>query len=194
MKAKQLLIVIVTLLFLQPNYLNAQSFKVKNYKMTVKGTSTLHEWESVVEKLECKTSYKIEGDVLVDIKDAVVKIPLQSIKSTKGKMMDNKTYNAFNYQKYPSIIFALSSKKINASNLTADLKGSLAMAGISKQVDLVANYKVLPNGDLQIIGSKKIKMTEFNIKPPTAMMGTIKVGDEVIISFDIVLSSTNTIL
>jgi hypothetical protein len=194
MKTKQLLIIIVTLLFLQPNFLNAQSFKVKNYKMTVNGTSTMHEWESVVEKLECKVSYKIEGNVLVDIGEAIVKIPVESIKSSKGKTMNNKTHEAFNYKKNPYIIFTLRSKKINPSSLTADLKGTLSMAGANNTIDLVANYKILQNGDLQIICSKKIKMTEFNMEPPTAMMGTIKVGDEVVIYFEIVLSSSNTIL
>jgi hypothetical protein len=192
MKARQLLIVMVSLLFFQVNTLSAQSFKIKSLKMTVRGTSTMHDWESQVEKLECKTSYKIDGDQLVDIYDAVIKIPVQSIKSTKGKMMDTKTYEAFNYEKYPYIVFILTGKKFNSANLTAELKGSLAMAGTTKQINLLISYKVLPNGNLQIVGSKKLKMTEFNMEPPTAMMGAIKVGDEVAIDFDIVLSSSIT--
>ena len=194
MKTKQLLTLVVTLICIESNYLNAQSSKVKNYTATVKGTSTMHEWESVIEKLECKTSYKIEGSELVDIKEAEVKILVESIKSTKGRTMDNKTYDAFNSEKFPSIIFTLSSQTINTSNLTVALKGALEMAGTTKPIDLVASYKVLTNGDLQITGIKKIKMTEFNIDPPKAMLGTIKVGDEVTISFDIVLSHTNAIL
>jgi polyisoprenoid-binding protein YceI len=192
MKTKQLLIVIVTLLFFQANNSGAQTFKVKTFAITVKGTSSIHDWESRVEKLDCKASYKVEGNLLLDISEAVVKIPVQSIKSPKGKMMDNKTYEAFHFEKYPFIVFMLSGEKISAPELTADLKGSLSMAGATKPVDLRISYKVLPNGDLQIIGSKKIKMTEFNMEPPTAMMGTIKVGEEVVISFDIVLSSSGT--
>ena len=194
MKARQFLIVIVTILFFLIHSGQAQSFKVKNFKATVKGSSSLHEWESVIGKLECKCSFKIENNVLIDIKDAEVKVPVKSIKSAKGRMMDSKTYDAFNYEKYPSIIFILNSKKINASTQTAALTGTLTMAGAAKQIDLVANYKVHPNGDLQIIVAKKIKMTEFKMEPPTAMMGTIKVADEVTISFDLVFSSTNTIL
>lgn len=193
MKVKQLLAVTVTLLLLQVNFLSAQSFKIKNYKMTVKGTSTLHEWESVVEKLDCKATFRVEGNTLLDIKDATVQVPVQSIKSSKGKMMDNKTYEAFNYEKHPFIVFTLASDKVNGSSATAELKGSLTMAGAAKQIDLVVGYKLLPNGDLQVTGTKKIRMTEFNMEPPTAMMGTIKVGDEVVISFDIVFSSTNRI-
>lgn len=193
MKAKQLLIAIVLVLFFQPSQLSAQFAQVKNYKMTVKGTSSLHDWESVVEKLDCKTSYKIENGALADIKTAVVQVPVESIKSPKGKMMDNKTYDAFNYEKHPYIIFTLSSEKINTANLTAELKGTLVMAGSTRPVDVTVTYKILPGGDLQISGSKKIKMTEFKMEPPTAMMGTIKVGDEVVITFDIVLSTASRI-
>ena len=192
MKAKHLLIAMVSLLFFQINNLNAQSFKVKSFKMTVQGSSSMHDWESQVEKLECNASFKIEGNVLADIKEAVVKIPVKGIKSSKGKMMDNKTYDAFDYEKHPNIIFTLSSRKINSSNLTVELKGTLAMAGATKPIDVLVSYKVLPNGDLQITGSKKFKMSEFKMEAPTAMMGTIKVGDEVTINFDIVLSSTIT--
>ena len=194
MKTTQLLTILLTLSFLQSHSLNAQSSNVKDYKVTVKGTSTVHDWESNVEKIECKASYKIEDDELVDIKDATLKISVESIKSTKGKVMDHKTYDAFNSEKFPFITFILRSEEINTTNLTVNLKGTLEMAGVTKLVDLVARYKVLTNGGLQIIGIKKIKMTEFNMEPPKAMMGTIKVGDEVTISFDIVLSSTDTIL
>jgi polyisoprenoid-binding protein YceI len=171
------------------NNSNAQSFKVKTFKMTVNGISTMHEWESQVEELECKASYEIEENVLVDIKEAIIRIPVRSIKSPKGKMMDNKTYDAFNSEKYPTIIFSLVAEKISPSALTAELKGILSMAGTTKPIDLLIAYKVLPGGDLRISGTKKIIMTEFKMEPPTAMMGAIEVGDEVVVHFEIVLSS-----
>jgi hypothetical protein len=37
-------------------------------------------------------------------------------------------------------------------------------------------------------------MTEFNMEPPKAMMGTIKAGDEVTINFNIIFSGSNSIL
>jgi len=188
------IILLLTVSLAQSNYLNAQVSKAGDYKVKVTGTSTIHDWESDVEKLEYKTSYKIENNELSDIKDAVLKITVESIKSTKGKVMDDKTYDAFNSEKYPFIIFILRSEEINTSDLTVNLTGSLEMAGTTKAIDLVASYKVLANGDLQIKGSKKVKMSEFNMTPPKAMMGTIKVGDEVTISFDIAVSNTTSIL
>jgi hypothetical protein len=194
MKTLSLLIITVGLLLSQINTLRAQPFKVKDYKMTVQGTSSLHDWESAIEKIECKGFYAMANNSLMDVKDVVVKIPVTSIKSTKGKIMDNKTYDAFNYEKYPNIVFTLSAQKINEKNSTIDLTGNLAMAGTTKSVNLTANYKILPNGELQIIGSKKIIMTDFGMEPPTAMMGTIKVGNDVSVYFEITLTNNNTIL
>jgi hypothetical protein len=37
-------------------------------------------------------------------------------------------------------------------------------------------------------GSKQFKMTEYGVKPPTLMLGTMKVGDPVTVSFDLALS------
>ena len=193
MKTRPLLLILVITLLFPSSDGNGQSSKIKDHKVTVKGTSTVHEWQSVIEKLECNASYKIQNSMLVDIKDAEMKFYVESIKSSKGKVMDRKTYNAFNSDKFPWIVFKLKSESINTKTSTVDLRGSLAMAGTTNPIDLVANYKVLPNGDLQIIGNKKLKMTEFNMDPPQAMLGTIKVGDEVTISFNITLSNASTI-
>jgi hypothetical protein len=194
MKIKSLVTILLALLVIQANELNGQVSKVREYKVTVKGTSSLHDWESNVEKLACKTSYKIENNKLINIKNAILKITVESIKSTKGKVMDEKTYDAFNSEQHPFIVFTLRGENINPSDLTVILTGTLAMAGATKPIDLIANYRVLANGDFQIMGNKKIKMTEFNMKPPKAVMGTIKVGDEVDIIFDITFSDTPSIL
>ncbi len=171
----------------------AQSFNQKNFSMTIQGTSSLHDWESSVEKVETKGSYTIENNALTDVSSVVLKIPVTSIKSTKGKTMDNKTFEAFEYLKHPNITFTLKTKKISAVNAKIDLTGNLTMAGVTNPVELPVEYKVLPNGDLQIKGSKKIKMTSFNMKPPTAVLGTIKVGDEVVIVFDLTLTKSDVI-
>jgi polyisoprenoid-binding protein YceI len=65
------------------------------------------------------------------------------------------------------------------------------MAGKTKQVTLTVKVKTLPNGDLQLTGSYPIKMTEYSIEPPTAMMGAIKVGEEVTVNFDLTVTDTN---
>lgn len=194
MKSRQLLIATVGLLFFLINDSQAQSFKIKNYTMYVSGTSTMHVWQSSVDKVSATGSFVLAANGLSEVKDVEVKIPVTSIKSTKGKMMDNKTYEAFNYEKHPQIVFVMNSQAINESNSTIDLKGTLTMAGKTRPVDLKVTYKLLSNGDLKISGSKQLTMTEFGMEPPTAMMGAIKVGDDVAVSFEMTLTNSNTIL
>lgn len=189
MKAtKNLLLITVWALALQIGYAQAQTFGVKSYQLKVSGTSSLHEWESTVEKLEAKGSFVVTNNKLTDIKDVTVRIPVTSIKSTKGKMMDNKTYDAFKHEKNPNIIFTLTDHTINSASQSIDVTGNLTMAGVTKSIEMSVKYKLLPGGELQVTGSKNLVMTAFKMDPPTAMMGTIKVGDEVTVTFDLVLS------
>ena len=191
MKAtKNLLLITVWALALQFSYVQAQTFGVKSYQLKVSGTSSLHDWESTVGKLDAKGSFVVTNNTLTDIKDVTVKIPVTAIKSTKGKTMDNKTYEAFKHEKNPNIVFAMTGKTINTAGQSINVTGDLTMAGVTKSIDIVVKYKLLPGGELQVTGSKKLVMTQFKMDPPTAMMGTIKVGDEVTVTFDLVLSQS----
>lgn len=164
------------------------ALQVKANKMSVQGSSTLHDWESEITKADLKGEILVSNSQLKEVKNLEVKIPVESIKSTKGKMMDSKTYDAFNSSKNPFIVYALKDAKVNPDG-TIDGNGTLTMAGVTKPMQVKAKYKVLNNGDVQLIVSRTFKMSEFKMDPPTAMMGSIKVGDEVTVNFDVVVNS-----
>ncbi len=194
MKPIKLLLVTVSVLAIALTAVQGQVFSVKSYKLSVQGTSSLHDWESTVEKVEVKGFYQVTNNTLSSIRDVVVKIPVKAIKSPKGKIMDNKTWEAFNYEKNPTITFVLGNQTIDAAKNTIVATGALTMAGVTKPVELHLAWKVLPGGDLQISGKHKLTMSTFRMEPPTAMMGTIKVGDEVIVTIEIVLANPNSTL
>lgn len=193
MKTISVLLVAAGVLALSISEIKAQSFSVKTYKLSVQGTSSLHDWESSVEQLQVKGSVIIEENMLSDIRDIVVKIPVKAIKSTKGKVMDNKTWEAFNYEKNPTITFVLTGKKIEAGKNRLIANGTLTMAGVARHVELDLHYKILPRGEIQITGTHKLRMSDFKMDPPTAMMGTIKVGNEVVVILDVTLNINNTL-
>lgn len=187
------LIIIVAFLFPIINHVQAQPFKVKNQKVTIKGTSSLHDWESVAESIECKGTYTLINNELTEVKDVSLKVKVDGIKSPKGKTMDNKTYEAFKYEKHPYIIFVLHTVKIDEVHSVMNLNADLTMAGVTKPITIKSNYQILPGGELRITGSKKLMMTDYNMVPPTAMMGTIKVGDEVEVIFDMTLNNNKVL-
>lgn len=166
------------------------NFSVKSAKGSIGGTSNLHDWEMEITKIECKGTFQSVGNEVEAVKNVEVKIPVKNIKSEEGKIMDEKTYKAFESDKNPHIIYTFSSADVKTDGsgaVTIEASGNLSMAGTSKPVSITAKGKVLPNGDLQFSVSKKLNMTEFKMDPPTALMGAIKVGPEVTVKFDLVL-------
>jgi polyisoprenoid-binding protein YceI len=197
MNSKHLIITFVVLSAIALYHpLHAQNtLSVKSVKASIKGTSTLHEWESESTKITCLGNFQSEGNRVKTLEDINVRIPVTAIKSSEGRMMDNKTYDAFKSDEHPYILYTASRAVItvDAVNVTTiKVSGNLTMAGTTKPIMVEAKGKLLANGDMEVSLSRNLKMTEFNMKPPTAMMGTIKVGDEVTVTVNLVLSQSPT--
>ncbi|MCB0516782.1 MAG: YceI family protein [Chitinophagales bacterium] len=158
---------------------NAQQYLLAgSSKMEIKGTSSLHDWESAVEGMEGLIS--MDGS---NIKKLVLTIDVMSIKSGISSIMDKNTYRALKYNDgYHEITFVSEDISMNGTEFTA--KGNLSIAGTKKYTTVEGECTVLSDGGLNCKGEKKLKMTDYGVEPPTALMGTITTGDEVRISFD----------
>lgn len=47
------------------------------------------------------------------------------------------------------------------------------------------SYNIHSPEKVAFMGEIKINMTEFNVDPPTALLGTIKTGEEITIKFQV---------
>lgn len=150
--------------------------------MYIDGTSTLHDWTSTVENMSGTLNAEFNGATLSKLKSINVSIVVASIKSGKSGM-DKNTYNALNESSYPNITFKLKTYNIGETELT--LSGEISIAGTTKLVKFKVPYEV--KGDrIELQGKYAMKMTDFNIEPPTAVMGTIKTGDDLVIRYNLV--------
>jgi polyisoprenoid-binding protein YceI len=192
--AMKKLIVWGMLLFAATFTLHAQSVRqVKSFKMSVAGTSTLHEWESTVNKVIAKSEIASENGVLQSIKSLYVEVDAKSITSTKGKIMDNKTWEALKADKHPKITYKLTKVESitkSGADYTVKTTGNLTIAGVTKSVALDAKGKVMANGDVEFSGSKLVVLSDFGMEQPTALMGTVKVGNEVTVKYSVVMTGT----
>lgn len=151
-------------------------------KMTIAGTSTIHDWESAVTKMKGSAEIDLKSGKIASIDKLQVSIPVSSIKSGKSGM-DKNTYNALKESDHPEIKFQLRSvKSLPSGQLTA--QGHLTIAGVTKAVEIPVKYAVKSPEKIQFQGSISFKMSEFKVDPPTAMMGTVRSGDEVTLNFD----------
>ena len=156
--------------------------------MTIKGTSTLHDWESDVTQLQGSAQIKIQ-DRCPQFEQVALTIPVESIKSGKAAM-DKNTYEALQEEKYPNIQFTLQDiKSLEPGKISAT--GKLSMTGTTQLVELSAEYNIPYPGQISLHGSHTMKMTDFGIAPPTAVFGTIKTGDEITIDYTLYLNKNN---
>jgi len=161
------------------------SLKIKlPSNVLVKGTSTLHDWESIVEKTNATITFNNFDNVTIETLE--VKIEATSIKSGK-KIMDKLTYKALKAKEYPLITFIFKKGEIISENtdfINIKLRGDLTIAGVTKNVTVLS--KINKNGDhITLTGSHELKMTSFGIDPPKALLGTIKTADEITIEFNL---------
>lgn len=154
--------------------------------MKITGTSSLHDWEEQVQKFTCDISATIT-DSNISIESISLVAKTKSIKS-HSSIMDGKTYKALKSETFPEIIFKNTNVlncELTDNTFKGTVKGSLSIAGQSRPVSIYISGKVSDGRLMQISGSKNLKMSDFGIEPPTAMMGTLKTGDEIKVIFNL---------
>jgi len=154
--------------------------------LKIRGTSSMHDWEEKVEKFDVNLILKIKDNEITGIDKVNFNCKSASITSDNS-LMTNKTHDALLVEKFPEITFRL----VSVDNLTSSggifsgtLSGDLSLAGVTKRVNITFTGNKTGNR-FAVKGSKMLTMTEFKIKPPTAMLGTLKTGDAITISFDL---------
>jgi len=173
------------ILFLSSFAINIQAqevYKVNNDKSNViiEGTSNIHDWEMDVE--DVKSEIHLYENSEKEIKSVTFQAPAIGLKSGKGRM-DKNTYEALKADEYSTIKFESTSIKKSQGKYYA--KGNLSIAGTTKNIEipLELNKK---DGKISLVTNYKINMLDYNVEPPTAMFGTIKTGESVIVKFNLI--------
>ncbi len=169
------------------------------------GTSNLHDWtikgtviEGYVDVNEtCQLNPKVQelsglGQVLASVKTHA-EIPVPSLKSGHSGM-DKNTYKALKSDQYPRIIYNLDRISIRSQpqpprmTATFDTTGRLSVAGVTRTIPMTVTAEPLDDTQFRVSGQIEVKMTDFGIRPPTALFGTLRTGDAMTIEFTWVLN------
>lgn len=180
------IISLIALVVAVAQYGTAQAYQLIASDFTISGTSNLHDWESKVTKVSWTGAFQIMDDGTLQIRGGKVTIPVSGILSTKGRVMDNKTHEALKKASHPNIVFTATTVNATPSGTntwTAQVKGTLSLAGVSKQVTVKTIIKAGADGKMSATGTHAMKMTDFGISPPTALMGTMTTGDAITLKF-----------
>ncbi len=148
--------------------------------LKISGTSSLHDWDMVSETANGKLLATQESGKIIEINSLTVEMPAESIKSGKNGM-DKNAYKALKTTQFKTVKFDLKSASKNTDG-SWNFTGTFSIAGVNKFVTLKIKETTV-GGQTIFDGTYAFKLTDYKISPPTALMGTIKTGDDVKISF-----------
>lgn len=170
--------------------IQAQEVKVNNAnsKLTIFGTSNLHDWDMKAERMSGTATFKMEDGKLTGIEKLNFAVDVESLKSGKSGM-DKNAHSALSSNKHKTINYTLSrvSKVTETGNntYTIETTGNLKIAGETKQVPIT--FTARTSGDrVTLTGKVALNMTHYKIDPPRALMGTVRTGEEVTIDFEVI--------
>jgi polyisoprenoid-binding protein YceI len=167
-------------------------------KLWIDGTSNLHGWSCKADKWEAAVEFdkaaiaEMAVAAPKGLKRVEVKVPVKSLKCNHAGM-DGNVYKALNADAAPEISYIMASFEVVPGEVkdTFTLKtvGSLTISGKENRVtmDVVANR--LADGTVKATGTLPVKMTDYGIKPPTAIFGRLKTGDEVKVNFELTVGA-----
>lgn len=112
------------------------------------------------------------------------------------RQMNRDLYEALKGAAYPAVRFALRHAELLPSAASAEwtpvkVRGTLTLAGAQRPVTVMARGQRLPDGRIRIQGRHALRMTDFDIEPPTGLLGLVRAHDDIVVRFDLIAEATN---
>jgi polyisoprenoid-binding protein YceI len=162
------------------------------------------EGKATVNDYSCETS-EMEGEAVLqdqangrEVREeavATLTVPAESLDCGKNRM-NKDMYEALKVEEHPYIRFELLSARLvddppseRGKKSTMVVTGNLEIAGVSREYQLEVEAYNEGSNRYRAEGSRALNMRDFDITPPTAMLGLIKADENLTVYFDIVVES-----
>jgi hypothetical protein len=154
-------------------------------QLWVEGDSTLHKYRLDAKELRISVLASSGGEGLPElvahgsIKTLDVHVPVRGLTSGESGL-DSNMRSAMKEDQFHDIRFQMDSYQSNAGSLK--IRGRLQIAGVEKPVELDAAAAADGTG-LRVTGTTRLLLTDYGIKAPKFMLGTMTVADAVDVHF-----------
>jgi polyisoprenoid-binding protein YceI len=124
------------------------------------------------------------------LKRVDVQVPVSALKCGKDKM-DELMKKALKEGDAPEVRYILGSFEATPAtakdSFVVHTVGTLRIAGKENTVKMDVQAERLPDGTLRATSEMPILMTDYGVKPPTALLGTLRTGNKVTVKFELLV-------
>jgi len=182
----------ILLFMLSPIVIMAQTpyqlAAAKNNTIKVEGTSNVHDWTMTAKDVESVGTFKFNTrNELTDISSLKFSVVAKSLKSEKTSM-DGRTYKSMKADQFPKVTYQLTAATVTIiqdNKYAIQTTGLLTIAGKTQTISMKVMALVNSDRSISCHGTQKLKLTDYGIEPPSFMLGAMKVGNDLVIKFDL---------
>jgi len=196
MRTRELISLAVTALLTAGGSAGGQSTRLTvgpESKLWVEGGSNLHDWSCKASSVDAAIEvddafFKTKTVSATSLKRVQVKVPVRNLKCGNGKM-DNNLYKALKADDASEISYSLATFDVvpgaTTDSFTVKAVGALTIAGTEKTLIMDVTAARLPDGSIRAEGALPLLMTDFGVKPPTALLGTLRTDNKITVKFSL---------
>lgn len=167
-------------------------------KVWLEGSANVINFECIAGKMESRgvihgldTTAVRGGHGQVELE---VSFPIQQLNCGKSAI-NRDMKNTLNAEKHPYIVYKLDTNRLIKSTqsgvfplMEIETMGGLTISGIERIEQINITGQFIGDWKFRVKGVHSIQMSDYNLTPPSPMMGLIKVHDELKVHFDVVLT------
>jgi hypothetical protein len=169
--------------------------------LSISGTSNVNTFSCLCAetfKRQVLEIVRVDSTRQLRFKNAVLKLPTQSMDCNNSRM-NSDLCDALKSSKYPYIVVELQQIQLRPTALNATRNewfdvvavATLTITDVCKPIVMDVRGIRLGDDRYRFVCSKNVRMTDFNVDPPTALFGLIKVNNDIKINLDITASVSN---
>ncbi len=192
---RQHILFTVTLFLLLGGSAFAQNINIDKEKsrLWIEGRSNVNQFNCRAERYNTTINQPGSQNEQLDVE---VDIAVSGFECGKRRM--NRDLNeALRSEDFPNISFDYKETRSMSYDDSKDqfvltVVGYLTVAGHRKEIEFPMEATALEDGTLRATGVTELRMTDYNVEPPTALLGLVKVEDSLTVHFELFANTSNS--
>ena len=174
----------------------ASNVSDRNSQVKIEGTATIYgNWacggQASVQAIPGKLSEPVPG-FPGGVQSTMVTVAVHAIDCGDGTM-NKHLRKALKEKDFPEIHFQTEKYSLADNGGEVKAVGELTIAGVTKPVELDAKLTSLPQGGVRVVGKLDIQMLDYGVKPPSLLLGALRVANGVSVRFDTMIQPTDEV-
>jgi polyisoprenoid-binding protein YceI len=159
-------------------------------EMKLEGSTPISTWQMSAHGVSGTANMAVTSEEKLEAINALTfELPVHNLKGQTGAMEEH-AYTALKADQYKNITFHLTSASIVPANegCLVQATGTLMVAGVTRTVTLDMHGEISQNGTIIFRGAQNLRMSDYNVKPPSLLFGLVRARDEMTLTYTLIFT------